>query len=63
MVIPGGPACANDGAADTAGRALVHDDVQWCPAWDAYLCAWCRHRRNEKELGATSNTSYWMEVG
>ena len=27
--------------------------VGWCPAWDCWLCAECRWRRNESELRVT----------
>jgi hypothetical protein len=27
-----------------------HHQVGWCPAWDCWLCAECRWRRNEAEL-------------
>jgi len=27
-----------------------HEQVQWCPAWDLWLCAQCRFKRNETEL-------------
>lgn len=28
----------------------AHEQVQWCPAWELWLCAQCRHTRNEAEF-------------
>lgn len=28
----------------------AHEQVQWCPAWELWLCAQCRYTRNEAEL-------------
>lgn len=31
----------------------AHEQVQWCEAWGQWLCAQCRHTRNEAEFRAT----------
>ena len=32
------------------GKPENHDQVTWCPAWAAWLCAICRSTRNDTEL-------------
>jgi hypothetical protein len=57
----GSPATEPDepdpGRCGTCGRGEPVAQVTWCPAWEAYLCADCRQRRAEAELGLTERAN------
>jgi hypothetical protein len=39
-----------------------HYQVGWCPAWNVWLCAECRWRRNESELRVSLEARRAMEA-